>query len=388
MLQYRTSMRSGRIFRPNVVRITGLPHAPDHRGSTVYNYFTMRRQSDLSPPPPDHRLLNSKTRYFRIMWYYIIIIIMFLRLYINPANTRVSQLFVFHKHARKNTRKSVSSTSPPQSDERCADDVVPRVMLICWRGCDIGSTAAAAAASSHHRNPIRRRARWNNNNPRNGLGGQRVVSRLPWLVGRAVEDFKLLPPRVVTPRAHKGRISNKYKISGAKRRGGIVFYPPLSVVRRPPPYPAHHRWYRSYVYICTRACVYIYIYIWCACVAKTLWGLCRFELWLLIHTYISCSVLVCNARKTPYDYNIKLRRSGPGTMLIETKSQIRRRRPVECSVARRVGVSASKRRERGVKERELEWVRDVDWERMRGKETDRQQRERERVRVGEELILN
>lgn len=42
---------------------------------------------------------------------------------------------------------------------------------------------------------------------------------------------------------------------------------------------------------------------------------------------------MCATRKTPYDYNIKLQRSGPGTMLIETKSQIRRR-PVECGIAR------------------------------------------------------
>jgi len=42
-------------------------------------------------------------------------------------------------------------------------------------------------------------------------------------------------------------------------------------------------------------------------------------------------VCVCVTRKTPYDYNIKLRRSGPETMLIETKSQIRRWRPAVCS---------------------------------------------------------
>lgn len=71
---------------------------------------------------------------------------------------------------------------------------------------------------------------------------------------------------------------------------------------------------------------------------------------------------MCATRKTPYDYNIKLQRSGPGTMLIETKSQIRRR-PVECGIQR-------------------------GWVRTRASEIERKRETDSGERVGEDLILN
>jgi len=73
---------------------------------------------------------------------------------------------------------------------------------------------------------------------------------------------------------------------------------------------------------------------------------------------------VCATRKTPYDYNIKLQRSGPGTMLIETKSQIRRR-PVECGIQRGWVCTIASETESGS-------------ERERKKERNRQRRESRR----------
>jgi len=87
---------------------------------------------------------------------------------------------------------------------------------------------------------------------------------------------------------------------------------------------------------------------------------------MIINTHVSC---VCATRKTPYDYNIKLQRSGPGTMLIETKSQIRRR-PVECGIQR--GWVCTGVGERG-------------WNRARERERERETTDRQRARESERI---